>query len=292
MKQLIQSEWFTPSTHGHEILVMQSPNSRAINVGYIKGSEFIPGRLNLGAFRQKCTYQATIEAFQLPHIQEKLKYIDPETISTVTLLREALSHNLSGALYESGIKGHFGDAFIGVTHDKSGEEIKATYSYENTEGLAKDGFWIIADSICKGRNLIRTLESLLSQFHPKELLFLAPIASRQGIELVGNVLTRYDIPATFVAWGGLIGVDAKTGYDMPWGHPDTQALDPRDRQVFIDMYGEKLCMGGDFGNDFYCPPLALELYHEQLREHGITPHIPSVEEIKKIYLQEEILTIS
>ena len=78
---------------------------------------------------------------------------------------------------------------------------------------------------------------------------------------------------------------------MPWGHTDTEPLDTRDQKTFIDIYGSQLCVGGDFGNNYYSPTIAKALYEDQLKEHAITPHIPTSEEIKNIYSSEEILSI-
>lgn len=286
---------FPASSHNQPIYVHQSPASRAINVGYLKGKgsdvAFVPARLNFGVQRENFTYQATIESLQTEPIQKILKRFQPDTISTITVLRETLACHLGQALRESGITQHYGDAFIGATHIKGKGEIKTAYLYENTEGLVPNGLWILADSICIGRNTGATLNSLLKKYHPKEIIVLAPIASRRGINAVGIATAAASVPTIFVAWGALFGVDEKTLYDMPWGHKDTEPLDKRDQDLVVAMYGRKLCMGGDFGNDYYCPPVAKKLYEEQLKEHKITPRIPTVEEILKIYRKEELLFV-
>lgn len=290
-KSRIVTKPTSPNKFHHPIYLFQSPETRALNVGHIQGKSFLPGRLLFGPAREDYTYQATMQSFQLPEIAKLLKKYKPSDISTITLLRETLACRLGSALYDVGIHGHFGDAFIGANHVKNGHDIKTAYSYENIEGLTKSGLWIIADSICMGRNLASTLASLLTQFKPQEMLFIAPIASRIGIDILGEILDKYQVPATFVAWGALFGVDEKTRYNMPWGHKDTEPVDVRDQQTFISMYHPELCMGGDFGNNYYCPPLALDLYHAQLKELGITPKIPTVAEIQKIYSPEEIITL-
>lgn len=137
--------------------------------------------------------------------------------------------------------------------------------------------------------MVATLNSLLKKFQPREILFISPIASRLGINNVGKITASHNIPTTFVTWGALFGVDEKTLYDMPWGHPDTEPLDKRDQKFVVDMYGPKLCMGGDFGNNYYCPPLALKLYREQLKEHRIKPHLPHAEDILQQYNHNELI---
>jgi len=286
----IQISKFSSTPSQHAIFVMQSPQTRAITVGSILGDTFVPGRLYSGALREKDTYEATVQSLQIPQIREILNRYAPEDVSTITVLRETLACRLSTALSDVGIKNHYGDAFIGATHVKGNGEITTSYLYENIEGLTPDGLWIIADSICVGRNLIATMKSLLAKFTPKEVLFICPIASRVGITAVDALLSAKQISTTYVAWGALFGVDEKTLYDMPWGHPNTEPLDKRDQQTFISMYGPDLCVGGDFGNYYYCPPLAKKLYDEQLTLHHIIPKIPTKEEVQKIYAEDEILT--
>ncbi|MBI4066104.1 hypothetical protein HY411_00145 [Candidatus Gottesmanbacteria bacterium] len=284
---------FAPSSHRHPIYVIQSPQSRAINVGYLQKTkgrlQFIPGRLNFGATREEDTFAATVQSLSLPQVKRILTRHKPENISTITVLRETLSCRLESALAAVGIDGHYGDAFIGASHVKDNGPIRTAYLYENTEGLTDKGLWIVADSICIGRNLIATMESLLQKFHPKEILFISPIASRRGIDGVGAVIAKKKIPTTFIAWGALFGVDKKTLYDMPWGHPDTEPLEKRDQKLMILTYGNKLCMGGDFGNNYYCPPLAKKLYMEQLSTHSIRPKIPSAASVLQRYKREEFI---
>lgn len=289
----IQFRAFPPSVHTHTIFVLQSPESRAITVGFLAKKNgklsFIPGRLHFGAPRMVDTYKATVQSLAQPPIKRILTRYKPEHISTITVLRETLACNLPLALNDVGITNYYGDAYIGASHIKDNGPIRTAYLYENTEGLTPHGLWIIADSICMGRNLVATLESLLKKFAPKEILFVCPIASRLGINNVGAVIAKHKIPTTFVAWGALFGVDKKTLYDMPWGHPDTEPLDKRDQDLVVSMYGTKLCMGGDFGNAYYCPSLALDLYKDQLRSVPIKPKIPTVKQVLSIYKHGEIL---
>lgn len=289
----VQVRILPPSRFRQPIILFQSPFSRSINVGFLQnhGSKFrfVPGRLNFGSPREADTIQATRQTLTLPSVRQIQKRYKPETISTITVLREALACRLGNALAEVGIRNHYGDAFIGAWHIKGKGEIKTAYLYENIEGLTPNGLWIIADSICVGRNLVATLKSLLNKFQPQEILFISPTASRLGINNVGKLTAKKHIPTTFVAWGALFGVDEKTLYDMPWGHPDTEPLDKRDQDLVVSMYGKELCMGGDFGNNYYCPPLALKLYEEQLKEHRITPKIPSAEKILSIYKRSELV---
>ncbi len=283
---------FPPTNRNQSIYIIQSPASRAINVGFIQKKNghqtFVPGRLNFGVTREEQTFLSTVVSLKSKPIQQILKKYSPEKISTVTVLRETLACRLPTALREIGIRNHYGDAFIGATHIKGEGEIKTAYLYENTEGLVPDGLWILADSICVGRNTGATLASLLPKFNPKEIIILAPIASRRGMNEIGKATGTLGIPTTFIAWGALFGVDEKTLYDMPWGHKDTEALDERDQKLFVSMFGPRLCVGGDFGNDYYCPPVAKKLYDAQLAEHGIKPKIPSVDDVLKIYKKEEL----
>lgn len=281
------------SKYDQPIILLQSPESRALNVGFIQKSgktkRFVPGRLNFGPQREVDTYRAAVRTLQLSDVRKILGKYPPAAISTVTVLRETLACRLGSALTEIGLAGHFGDAFIGASHIKGKGEVKTAYFYENIEGLVNHGLWVIAESICVGRNLVATLDSLLSKFRPQEILMICPIASREGINHVGKIIEHHKVSATFVAWGALFGVDAVTKYDMPWGHPDTEPLDKRDQNLVVSMYGDKLCMGGDFGNNYYCPPLARKLYHEQLNKYHIHPKIPPVMKIERIYQTGEIL---
>lgn len=291
----IHSRLFAPSRQGYPIIVFQSPQTRAINAGYLRKRrngtlDFVPGRLNVGSQRIHDTYQATLQTLALPVVRAVLRRYPPRAISTITVLRETLSCQLPTALAHAGIIGHYGDAFIGARHIKGRGAIRTAYLYENTEGLANGGLWLVADSICIGRNLVATLTSVLRAFHPKELLFLCPIASRRGIDNVGAVIARHRIPTTFVAWGALFGVDEETLYDMPWGHPDTEALDRRDQQLLVSIFGPKLCVGGDFGNNYFCPSLALKLYEDQLKQHRIRPNMPRVADLRRLYQPGELLT--
>ena len=271
------------------IILTQTPISRAINLGYIAKDKFIPGRLSLGYTRQQHTFLATVESLNLPEIKKILKKYSQNKISTITLLREGLACNLGAALSEVGIKEYYGDVFIGVSHFKKKGEIKAKYFYENVEGLCEGGLWIIAESICKGRNLEKTLISLLKNHQPKEIIFICPIASSIGINKIIQLFKNRKIKVTFVAWGALFGVSEKNLYDMPWGHKDTEPKDSRDQKTFVNIYGELLCVAGDFGNNYYAPYVAEKVYKEQLLEHKISPKIPSVKEILKTYKKEEFL---
>lgn len=284
---------YPPTEQGNTIAVLQSPASRAINVGYLQkkpaGLEFIPGRLTFGAVRAAFTYQSTLESLQLPAVEKLLKRYQHEEISTITVMRETLACSIQQALAAVGITQYYGDAFIGATHIKGQGEIKTAYLYENAEGLTPTGLWIVLDSLCVGRNLRATLESLLAKYTPKELLFIAPIASRRAINLIDSLVAPKHIPTHFVTWGGLFGVAEANLYDMPWGHKDTEPLDRRDQQLFVRMFGPKLCMGGDFGNNYYGPVLARQLYEAQLKEHAITPDFPTAAEVQQIYANEEVL---
>lgn len=289
----IQTLELKPTTQGFPILLFQSPSSRAINVGYIENlngkKAFIPGRANFGAGRIIVTHQATIETLQTPFVQEILKKYKAQDISTLTIMREAIACNLPVALQEAGIKKHYGDAFIGATHIKNKGAIYTDYIYENTEGLVKDGLWIAADSICMGRSFLETINSLFSKgFIPKEIIFIMPLGARKGIEHFTEILQQNNVKASFISWGALFGV-ADNLYDMPWGHPDTEVLDERDKETFIKMYSDKLCVGGDFGNAYFSPYKAEEFYKNQLSELSITPNIPTAEEILKIFKNDEVL---
>lgn len=292
-KSPVQVKLFPSSDYHQPIVILQSAHSRAINIGFLTKRngvvKFVPGRLNFGSQREDDTYEATIESLKLPLVAKILKKYKPEEISTVTVLRETLACRLGSALSAVGVKNHYGDAFIGATHIKGDGNIRTAYLYENTEGLTPHGLWIIAESFCVGRNLAATMSSLLSKFHPREILFIAPIASRRAINVVGGIIAQKHIPTTYVAWGALFGVDEKTLYDMPWGHPDTEPLDPRDQKVFVSMYGPRLCVGGDFGNNYYGPILARRLYEQQLKKHRIKPQFPTAKKILKLYRPGEII---
>lgn len=293
MQEAIVVKQFPAAKSGHQIMVIQSGSTRAINVGFIRKDRqreaFIPGRLNFGSQRAGDTYQATLQSLKIPQVKKILEKYKTAQISTVTVLRETLACRAFDALSEVGFGGHFGDAFIGATHIKGKGPIKTAYLYENIEGLVPDGLWIVADSFCMGRNLYATMQSLLKKFKPAEVIFLAPVASRRAIEYVDQVLTKKQIPTTYIAWGALFGVDEVTKYDMPWGHPDTEVLDERDKRIFLKMYSKDICVGGDFGNNYYSPMVALQLYQDELKEHRVTPNIPTAAQIRSIYKLGEIL---
>jgi hypothetical protein len=284
---------FSATTQGFPIYGFQSNATRSLTVGYIQktGTKelFIPCRLNLGATREADTYLATIQSLSLPPFRALLSAVDSLTLSTITLLRETLACRLSSALFAAGVETHYGDCFIGANHIKTETGITTSYTYENVEGLCTDGTWVIADSIAAGRNLIATLASLLGKYHPKELIFIVPIGNRWGIEQVAAEVARHGCKATFVVWGALFGLNPANKYDEPWGLPDCEPIDPRDQEFFVSMYGKNLCVGGDFGNDYYCPPLAQKLYEKQLTELGITPKTPTVDEVYAVYTKEEII---
>lgn len=271
------------------IILMQTAYSRAINVGFIKKNKFVPCRMNLGVSRQSHTFLATVESLKLPKVQTILKKYKAQDISTITILRETLACQIGQALGLAGVNNYFGETFIGVTHIKQKGIITTSYKYENTEGLSRKGLWIIAESICVGRNLAKTMEELLSKNSPTEIIFICPIASQSGIENISKLIKKYNIAVTFVVWGALFGVDEKTFYDMPWGHNDTKAVDSRDKQTFINIYGPNLCVGGDFGNDYYCPSKARNLYKQQLKQFKIKPKIPSVEQVLASYKENELI---
>lgn len=282
------------TTSKNPIFVFQSPETRALNLGYISNKsgkkEFVPARLSYGARRREHTYRATVQSLQLLEIKKILGKYQPKEISTMTLLRETLACRVGDALATVGIHEYFGDAFIGATHIKGDGAIRTDYKYENLEGLVSGGLWVIVESLCTGRNLSATLNQILPRFTPKELIIIAPIASLRAIETIDEIVSKYGVPIHYVAWGGLFGVDEVTLYDMPWGHTDTRPVDKRDQELFIQIYGPKLCMGGDFGNNYYGPSLAFNLYQEQLKEHNITPVIPSVKDILKSYKSIEFIT--
>lgn len=287
---------FSPTTSGHSIIGIQSPSTRALTVGFIKKTKksetFVPCRLNFGTARQQDSFKATVETLGLPQIQKILRKYKPEHISTVTILRETFACNLPIALTKAGIKGHYGDCFIGASHVKTATSITTNYSYENSEGLYTKGLWIMADSIAEGRNLKATLTSLLSKYHPKEIILICPFANRLGVDKVSEIIKSYGVPVTFVVWGALFGLEPTMHYDEPWGLPDCEPLDKRDQDTFISMYSKTLCVGGDFGNDFFCPSLAIQLYEDQLKKQHITPKIPTVKKILSIYKRSELVVHS
>ena len=293
MTSNISIKQFDNTSSSHPIIGFQSKETRALNVGYIekKGKHliFIPGRLNLGQTREEDTAIATVQSLTLPQTKKILSSYKPDTISTITLLRETIACQLSLALSKAGITRHHGDCFVGANHIKKAHSITTSYAYENIEGLNPKGLWIIADSVAAGRNLLATLDSLLCKFHPKELLFIVPIGNRWGINQLSNLVKTKKIKATFVIWGALFGLNPENKYDEPWGLPDCEPIDTRDQKTFIDMYSPNLCVGGDFGNDYYCPTLALKLYEDQLNQLHIKPSIPTVNHLLKIYKKEEFV---
>jgi hypothetical protein len=284
---------FAPTTSGHTIIGIQSPSTRALTVGFIrktgKKETFIPCRLNFGTERQKDSFNATVESLSLPQIQKILKKYKPEHVSTVTILRETFACNLPIALTKAGFPNHYGDCFIGANHVKTKTSITTSYTYENTEGLYTKGLWLMADSIAEGRNLKATLTSLLSKYHPKEIILICPFANRLGVDNVSAIIKSFGVPVTFVVWGALFGLEPTMHYDEPWGLPECEPLDVRDRDMFVSIYGKTLCVGGDFGNDFFCPSLAMDLYRNQLKNQHITPKIPSMKEILNVYRKEELV---
>ncbi|OGK10134.1 hypothetical protein A2767_05200 [Candidatus Roizmanbacteria bacterium RIFCSPHIGHO2_01_FULL_35_10] len=292
-KRKILVKEFAPTVNNFPIIGIQSPETRSLNVGYIekqgRRSSFIPCRLNLGGFCETMAEAATIQSLNTPLIKKIITQYNPSEISTITILREAAACHLSTALYQVGVNNYYSDCFIGATHVKKANLITASYQYENKEGLCKGGFWIIADSIAAGRNLTVTLKSLLPKYQPKEILFLVPIGNRWGINRLSQLLNKHKIKATFLVWGALFGLNPENRYDEPWGLPDCEPIDYRDQQTFISIYGPDLCVGGDFGNDFYCVYLALELYKEQLKKLKIKPKIPSLEQVLKIYKPDELI---
>jgi len=284
---------FSPTIDGYPIVGLQSPQTRTLNVGYIEKtknkSSFIPCRLNLGGFREQMTQEATIQSLSLPYIFKIISKYNSNRISTITILREGLACHLSTALLHAGINSHFGDCFVGVNHVKKPNSITASYKYENKEGLSKEGLWIIADSVAAGRNMVATLRSLLSQCRPNELLFIIPIGNRWGINKISQLVAKYKLKSTFLIWGALFGLNPVNRYDEPWGLPDCEPIDVRDQKTFVDMYGPRLCVGGDFGNDFYCVSFALKLYKDQLKEIKIIPKIPKVKDLLKTYKKSEFI---
>lgn len=282
---------FSPTLNEYPIVGIQSPQTRSVNVGYIEKnknkSTFIPCRLNLGGFREQMVLEATIQSLSLPYISKIISKYDSNKISTITILREALACHLSIALSLAGINNHFGDCFVGANHIKKANSITTSYKYENKEGLNKEGLWIIADSVAAGRNLVATLKSLLSQYQPNELLFIIPTGNRWGINKISQLVAKYKIKSTFLVWGALFGLNPVNRYDEPWGLHDCEPIDVRDQKTFVDMYGPNLCVGGDFGNDFYCVSSALKLYKDQLKELKIIPKIPKVKDLLKTYNESE-----
>jgi hypothetical protein len=222
-------------------------------------------------------------------VKSILSLYKQDDISTVTILRETIACQLPLALYKAGITRHHGDCFIGANHIKKAHSITTSYVYENIEGLNPKGLWIIADSVAAGRNLLATLDSLLTKFHPKELLFIVPIGNRWGINQLSAFIKKKNITTTFIVWGALFGLNPENKYDEPWGLPDCEPIDVRDQKTFIDMYSPNLCVGGDFGNDYYCPTLALKLYKDQLEQLHIKPNIPTVDHLLKTYKKEEFI---
>jgi len=293
MTSILSVKTFRKTSSHNPIIGFQSKETRALNVGYIKKRKksmtFIPGRLNLGQTREKDTAIATVQSLTLPQTKKILSSYGPDDISTITLLRETIACQLPLALYKAGVPRHHGDCFIGANHIKKAHSITTSYAYENIEGLNPKGLWIIADSVAAGRNLLSTLNSLLTKFHPKELLFIVPIGNRWGINQISSLVKKKNITTTFIVWGALFGLNPKNKYDEPWGLSDCEPIDMRDQKTFIEMYGSKLCVGGDFGNDYYCPPLALKLYKDQLKQLKIKPNIPTVDRLLKIYKKEEFI---
>lgn len=287
------SRAFPPTMFQQPIIVLQTRESRAVNVGYIEkhgaSLSFVPARLHLGNKRAEDTFAAAVQSLELAEVKSIIQKYAPPLISTITILRETLACNLGKALWTAGVREHYGDAFIGVTHATRQDITKSEYLYENIEGLSSDGLWILADSVCTGRNTGSTMSLLLAKSRPKEILILAPAASRVGINAVSEVTSKYNILTTFVTWGALFGVsETKSTCDMPWGHKDTEPLDYRDQKLMVQIYGPNVCSAGDSGNNYFCPQVAKKVYEGQLTKHGVTPKIPSGEDVMQIYKEDEI----
>lgn len=186
----------------------------------------VPGRRLLGFARQEAAQESTRTWFTALK-ENKLLPAKTENICTVTVLAEAMGHNLPAALGSVlGQSSYRGDNFIGASRFAMNGQASDAYTpfdakvnYLRLHSPAP--VWCVLDTIATGATLVRVLETAFANGQPPEkILFGTPAGSATGVRKVASLCRQHGIELHATFFGAAFGL-WHDGTGLPWCHPDT-----------------------------------------------------------------------
>ncbi len=220
-----------------------------------------PGRKLLGLARMQAAYEATTTWCRAMWEQEFLPR-DSQTICTVSVLAEAVGHNVPGALASVLPSPQRGDNFMGVSRfalhkgdDAAHTPFDAAVGYLRMHSPAP--VWVMLDTIATGATLVRGLEAAFRNVStPEQILLGAPAGSRLGVKRIADVCARHHVQLTVFFFGAIFGL-WRDGTALPWCHPDTifsgTPRSARNREYTARLFNnlEGFCSVGDCAANFF-----------------------------------------
>ncbi len=238
------------------------PNTHILESDSIDSLLINPGRKLLGLPRMNAAFQATT-TWCRALVEKNFLPQNPRDICTITILAEALGHNLPAALSTAHAPhSHRGDNFLGVsrfalpkTEQDPYTPFDARVKYLRIESPAP--VWVMLDTIATGATLVRGLEAAFANApKPREILLGTPAGSWVGAKKIAELCLREKVQLTLFFFGAIFGL-WQDGTALPWCHPDTifsgtprgqknRALTAR---IFNNIEG--FCSVGDCSANFF-----------------------------------------
>lgn len=228
-----------------------------------------PGRRLLGYERQKEAFECTVTWFSALH-DNNLFPEDTRELCTVTVLAEALGHNLPLAL--SAVLGltriYRGDNWIGAsrfaTDTKAKEgytDFEAKVNYLRLHSIAP--VWCMLDTVATGATLVRVLEAAFSNApKPRKIFMATPAGSPAGMRKIDALCQKEGVELHISFFGAAFGL-GDDGTALPWCHPQTILADTarakKNRLRAGELFNElpDFCAVGDCSANFFDVEAAL-----------------------------------
>lgn len=234
-----------------------------------------PGRKLLGVARQQVAYETTVTWMRAMQMAGFIAS-DPKQTCTVTVMAEAVGHNLPGALGTVVAPGyHRGDNWLGVSRfalPKEGDttDFDARVNYVRLHSVAPT--WCMLDTIATGATLARALEAAFSNAEkPERILMATPCGSAAGGRRIAQVCEKAGVELVLTYFGAVFGL-WHDGTGLPWCHPDTlvsgteRSKNNRKlaQQIFNNLDG--FCAVGDCSANFFDVDDALAVLAKEEKE--------------------------
>ncbi len=233
----------------------------------------MPGRKLLGLPRLNAAFEATTTWCRAMWEQEFLPR-DPLEVCTMTVLAEAIGHNLPGALASVLPSPQRGDNFMGVSrfalHKKQDDPhapFDAMANYIRIHSPAP--VWVMLDTVATGATLVRGLEAAFrNASKPREILLGTPAGSAVGMKRIADICARENVQLTLFFFGAVFGL-WHDGTALPWCHrntifsgtPRSEKNRARTARIFNNIEG--FCSVGDCSANFFDVAAAEKILREE-----------------------------
>jgi hypothetical protein len=243
-----------------------------------------PGRKLLGYERQKVAFTSTVS--WLNAMMEQGYF--PESaldLCTLTVMAEAIGHNLSGALSEV-LAGRVyrGDNWIGVSRfalketgsgdNKGYTDYDARVTYMRLHSVAP--VWCLLDTVATGATLVRGLKAAFQNAEkPRRIIMGTPAGSPVGMRKIEELCRAEGIEFFSTFFGAAFGL-WQDGSGLPWCHPDTvysgtaRSQTCRQRAAKLFNNHPAFCAVGDCSANFFDVQAALKHLQEEEEKLGVT----------------------